>query len=428
MSNISERPTPIPGRKVPAIDLRQRGEPAVVPLREFDGVWADALEALRAHRVIRIVRRSDHLLIYPNQFAGIARTSAGILRIAPRFPRLLDELRRAFPRDTRNVLGASAASSGSVMGRDLAGAFVQSMMTVAANGLPFAYVRLRQEADSPRGGFDVGTTIRRFATRGIRHRAVTFATSRLADIDLVRVCRLAHDVLSSEGLISASEMPILERLETSFGWESVAPLGSDEALSLIPGLIESHRQRSDVVTLMQIVERIIATNQAEFDIEIAVANSTFRFSDADALWERAVHAAIQALLKPPSPLSVQLHPFRSTSKHLFPDGGPDIDPDVVVFESHAPVVVVDAKDYEATAADPNGVYQVAAYARSLGASRALLVYLSPSDQWHSSFGDNEIRIDAVGIPVANASALSNLQAACRIALGPTLEASRQADA
>jgi 5-methylcytosine-specific restriction endonuclease McrBC regulatory subunit McrC len=104
--------------------------------------------------------------------------------------------------------------------------------------------------------------------------------------------------------------------------------------------------------------------------------------------------------------------MRGKKTLLYSDGGPDIDPDIVIYSEGSPQIVVDAKDFATSGADAAGVYQVNSYARHLKVRDAGLFYLAVEQDWSDSFGDESIRIHAFGIPPHGGNTLQRLRAAC----------------
>lgn len=389
-----------------SLRLVQRGDPLVLPRREYEDRWGSYLAILVSHKVLRIRFQREHVLIYPNQYVGTARCPVGTVQITARIPDLLSELKRRFPLSRRDVAGHGHLSGATASdSADLPGAFLAALRDLIQEGLPFSYVSHSYVTSSPRGRLHVGSTIRRFSSRGMHHMAVVNKAARMSDPHVVGVILEVCERLEDEGLLSTGETSALDRMwavvvdERRAGTHDQIPLGA---------LAAAYADRPDVVRLLALARDILSSTNTASDISFDAGKVHFRFTDADALWERAVHAVLQSMLPLPE-WRVELHPLRGRQTHLFPNGGPDIDPDVIAYRrSHAPVVL-DAKDFTTGAAEASGVYQVTAYARSLGASGAVLVYLTDGDGWHQSFGDANLSIAAVGVPLRGGSVLENLR-------------------
>jgi hypothetical protein len=152
------------------------------------------------------------------------------------------------------------------------------------------------------------------------------------------------------------------------------------------GLLEVYDGQPEVIALLQVSIAILRESRNLWDFEHPVPGGDCRFSDTDRLWETAVFEAMKTTIGRIARYSVEFHPLRKGGTRLFVDGGPEIDPDIVVFASGRPVLVVDAKYSLSTGADAADVYQITCYTQRLGAAVGLLVYLSPNAKWFSELG------------------------------------------
>jgi hypothetical protein len=158
---------------------------------------------------------------------------------------------------------------------------------------------------------------------------------------------------------------------------------------------------------------MFAHNRTDDDIEAAIGNVSFSFTDADALWERAVHQAMQQSVSPLG-WEARLHPLRTQGFRLFNDGGPEIDPDVLTYGDGGSVLMaVDAKDFTQKTAEASGVYQVTAYARALHAPSGVLIYLAADEDWTEEFGDSDVHVCAAGVRPTGPDVLIRLARTCR---------------
>jgi hypothetical protein len=124
--------------------------------------------------------------------------------------------------------------------------------------------------------------------------------------------------------------------------------------------------------------------------------SAGRFYDVDLIWEYAV----AGLLRPRAEAlgwNVMTHPWRGTRTTLFDDGGPNVDPDILVNQNGAATLVVDAKNKIVSKPLSNDIYQVVCYARRASAARAAIVYLTDGESWTESMGDDGVAITAIGV-------------------------------
>jgi hypothetical protein len=393
--------------------LTQRGEPAVLGRQEYEIHWADALAVLEAHRVLRIRVRTDYVLVNPNQYVGSARCGDRRLRVEARYPDLLAELRRGFPRKQRRVRLEGYDPGGKPREtRDDLVRFLAATAEVVHQGVPFSYEKRRDEGTSLRGALNIGQTVRKFASKGIHHRTVTERSVKTADASTVDIVWRAAELLQDEGALSPEEEGKLEVLLTAIGPKA-------RELSLAAAMDEAellHARSEDRIELRELAiccANILSRNRTEADIEAVTDSVSFVFTDADTLWELAVHRAMQQVVSAYG-WRARLHPLRGTTTRLFEDGGPDVDPDVLIYGTDESVIaVVDAKDFAEKGVEPSGVYQVAAYARSLKSNNAVLIYLASDEEWRDEFGDDELRIHGAGVRPAGSDRLGRLRDVCR---------------
>jgi len=393
------------------IRLQQRGAPAILSRRDYEDRWADHLTVLQAYKILTLRYRGDYVLVTPNQYAGQARTPAGTIRIDATYPELLKELRGRFPRDHKAVPGTAADNTRATTGDPVAGT-LSGMVEVLARGLPFAYRTVSRSGSAVRGSFDVGASVREFASKGISHRVVMRQKLRQVDEDLVCVWQTTADVMRENDMLAPKEARLVDTLESSVGSTDEDRLTVETALVMIEALRARLQDRDDVTRFLAYARAVLAGVDSLDEVDVAVGPTKFRFTNADALWERATHHAISAILPTGAGMAATLHPLGNKVTPMFPNGGPDIDPDVLVSKGVATWLVVDAKDYAASAPHPDGVYQVLAYARRLGASQALLVYLADGASWWTSFGDDSVTVHAIGVNVRGSGVLGRLQASC----------------
>lgn len=388
------------------IDLLQRGSPYAIGRIDYDNHWRSALAILATHRVLTVTEQSEFVLITPTQYVGFARTLAGELRIAPRFPDLFKALRSAYPSDARAARGQGYDVIQPAQQSDRVTRVLTSAEQVLSNGLPFRYSR-KQSFGSPRGRIDLGATIRQFASRGVHHRAVSHRSVRQHDTELLSLARTAFDFMRSESLLGVSEIRQATAMESAFGLQDVAPVPLTAVHDISVSVIVN-TDREDVIELAQAIRHLIDAELTDDDVTGAYGDVFFHFTDLDSLWERALQTALQGL-----GIEARLHPLRGASTPYLADGGPNIDPDVVGWSEGRPVVVADAKDSAATAPSASDVYQISAYAQQLGAPVAVLVYLSAGDAWRRRFGDDNLTIWSLGVPAREGLSLDSIRHLCQ---------------
>jgi len=397
--------------KMTELHLRQHGDPAVLKRSDYDGGWADCLTVLEKNRVLRVQQHETYVLVYPNQYAGNARCPAGRLRVEARFPDLHAELRRMFPLRSRLVgLPGHAAGADRILGSDAVAAFLSRLAEVVSVGIPFSYVRKIVSSATLSGSLDIARTIREFDSIGIHHLAVVRQARKLRSTALASVIYAVVELLEADGWLSVEEAAFADLLIAVLPDRSIWMTRS-EALDAVDDLTNAQRDRPDVLALCSSAADILSDALSAEDLDYASDKVSFSFSDSDALWERAIHVCLNEAASHAGWRAL-LHPLRGRSTPLYPDGGPDIDPDVILYADETPRLVVDAKDYAVLGPDASGVYQIDSYARHLLVPRGALIYLTVGDAWRESFGDGLVTVEAIGIPADSSAALPRLRAAC----------------
>jgi 5-methylcytosine-specific restriction endonuclease McrBC regulatory subunit McrC len=288
--------------------------------------------------------------------------------------------------------------------------FLDQLAEIVRVGFPFAYKNRAVRTSTLSGSLDIGRTIREFDSIGIHHRAVVRQKHRTPNQSLVAIIHAVLDVLDDEKLLASEEAASTDLLIDALPPRTES-ITRREAIELIEGAEQDQVSKTDIHDLCEAARNILSQTTSLEDLEYAADDVSFTFTDSDALWEKAVHACLYDAAEGVG-WRARLHPMRSKKTLLYPDGGPDIDPDVVVYSDASPWIVVDAKDYAARSPDAGGVYQIDSYARHLGVRDAALFYLAAAEEWSESFGDDSVRVRAFGIPADGRRTLHRLRAAC----------------
>ena len=395
------------------ITLEQRGvSPAIVPRSDYEQYWRDALEVLVARRIVNVEYQSDFVLVYPNQYVGSARSAGRRLSVKPKYPDLLLQLRRNFPRSKKDIPLEGFDPRGEYKRtEDLAVRFLTALSEVIGRGVPFSYEQRRYEGQSLAGSLNVGETIRRFASRNIHHQAVTLRSVKTTDAAFVDIVWCAAEALRDLDVLSVLEIQTLDTMLAAIGSKSVE-LSLSRASAAADRSMITYRDRLEISNLLLCCIDLFQHNRTECDIEAVIGSVTFAFTDADALWERAVNKAMQQSVSKRG-WEARPHPLQHEKTTLFESGGPDIDPDVIVYDGAGSAIMpVDAKDSVRRTAGASDVYQVVAYARKLGAPAAALIYLATADDRVDEFGDAELSIFAAFVRPTGPDVLSRLVGVC----------------
>ena len=388
------------------LELREMGQPVVLGAEEYPA-WAPAISTLISHKILTMQQSGTTRLIRANQFAGSARCSAGTLVVRPRFPDVVSTLRQALLVNGRSVSSAGYNPSTSrAPGRDAVSAFLDATLALTDQGLPRAYNTLLVESSTLSGVLSISETISRFASSGNHHQAVVRRSQLRADHQLCELISHVLTLLADELLLSDSEAHLLSYLAEPLLEVSAEPLTDPEALARIDVLEVSYEDTPQVLDLLTVARIILEDRELEHDTSYQSDIVSYHFVDTNGLWERAVAHALNQTARPDE--CCRLHPYQGAATPMFPNGGPNLDPDIGAFQSEHLVAVVDAKNYTAQGPDAAATYQVYSYARTLGQALACLFYLDDGHGWQQSFGDSTVTIKSYGISVTAHRTMADL--------------------
>lgn len=387
------------------LGLTERGNVSVIPEREWQMYGLDeASTLLRRLGVIGEGYASGFRIIEPRQFVGHYRSSSCSIRIDPRRSELFEDLRRfvAVLPEKRRAAENSAEPDEQLHETDPAILFCFALEDAVQAGLPFLYRQVLVMSSNPRGRINFTETLRTFQSRGIRHKVVCGSSAREYDAQLTRVLSTVISLLRRDYSIPNDLLSRMELLACLF---EDAPIYSiPEAVNSTETLIGRYDDWAEVRRLLLLSQSILTNQQEVWDLQIPVAGGECRFCNMDRLWEIAVLTAFKRAWIGHTRM-VEYHPYRGRKIMLFPDGGPEIDPDIVAFEEGKPKLVVDAKYSDAQEPSASDIYQLLSYARRLNADYGVLVYLSSHATWYSRIGtaDGNVVISAGGASTVESS-------------------------
>jgi hypothetical protein len=408
---IRKQSLPIRGVDVNELVLREQGDPQPVSSLEYQA-WAPILEVLQAHKILRVRATENAVLVSANQFAGVARSPVGVVRINARHPSVVRLLRNLLV-SSRRAVNSDAYSPGQVekYGRDLTSAFLRALDDLLFVGLPFRYETSVRASSTVDGTINMDRTVAEYIAYGIHHIAVVQRSIRIAHESLCQVITAVVAALQDSDLLTMPELAMLD-LKLNIFPKTDQQLSLSDAATLVKYVAVEFEANPEVSLVCEIASLILAGEDLATDVAYEHGPISFRFTDTNSLWEVAVQAYMRAAAVKVN-LRSELHPYRNSVMNLFPDGGPNIDPDGVIYSATTPAAVFDAKSYGSGGADPDGVYQVVSYSRRLGVTRAALLYLVEGTGWSATFGDADVRIYAFGIPTSpDATLIQSLAAAC----------------
>jgi hypothetical protein len=384
------------------VSLVERGDPVLLSTGQLIGTPLQAaLERLGDLGVLGVRGLGSVTLVEPRNFIGYLAYVGGGVRIVPKNMKVFDQIVQVVRGYRRKEI--EGAARGRLIGDagvdDPGAAFAVAAEVAFGRGLPFEYLRTAKGTSTPRGRVLFNPTIRRFASRGIRHKSVCSVAApvpnrRLNGL-LVAVANLVIPTL--EGSLRRK----LEFVRGALSGGSVR-LSLRDAKELVPVLRSEFSNHRDVQLVLAAASAVLEDEESIQTVFEHVADGEYyRFVDSDRLWERAVHELFKRALTDQGELVPRLHPLSGVC--LLEGGGPEIDPDLVCFRSGRPELVLDAKNSVCDSARADDIYQIVCYVDRLGARRGLLVYIAGWQGWSSTIGvtSGGAVVSAIGVDQGN---------------------------
>lgn len=365
------------------IDLIERGQPQVVSSKDWQQYDLEpAIRALAALRIVRLIRSQAGVIVVPGNQVGEMRLPDAVLRIVPKSPRLMAAMEslalRAQSRTARHFEHRSGHTGRP--GADPAGAFVNALLTCIREGVPWKYETATETTSHPRGKFVVGATMRFLMNRGLQHRTVVQFPIRRQNVELVRVARAAYAYLPE---MLRGEIGKLAQAETLIGaLDHAQPYASlGDAINAAGALDAESASLGRAGAELGARSLDLLLRQAALGGEVRnVPGGIARFTDLENLWERCVLLMVERTpILAISGSAASFHGLAGTLTKLFADGGPELDPDVIVSSPAGILAVIDAKYKrleQGTAVSAPDLYQLTCYVQRTDARLGMLVHFS----------------------------------------------------
>jgi hypothetical protein len=373
------------------IAMVERGPPRHITSSDWGALNLEApMSSLEANHVVRLYRGESGVLVVPGNHVGELCVSGATIRVAPKSPRLHQAMERLALRAKQLEIATTRSQTTDEEGPlpDVEGAFIRALRTCVADGIPWEYARREESTSFPRGHLNFGASLRRHWTRGAMHRVVTALSYRQQLVDFARVVRAAHSCLGRDPSRAPASYSDAFRLIEAFTWTEPFP-AAEHAVEAARTLIE----RSGLLSL---AARDLAARSLDLLLREDILGSRVwivpggvaRFQNLERLWERCVQRLVACSPLAPPGTQTTFHGLTGLSLRLFADGGPVLDPDVVVARPPAVIAVADAKykrldDAQARAGD---LYQLTAYVRRTNASVGALVHFDDEAEIAAAVG------------------------------------------
>lgn len=359
------------------IQLIERGAAQVVAIQDWlsAGCELEARELVKKG-VVKLTASGDHILVEPKTLVGSFFSSRLTVDVKPKFEYLSGTLLTMLKEWRKYVHHKQDDKDGAFRQDATAWRTFEVLLTnFLREGLPWAYTSVIHDTSAPRGRILFQDTVTKLHSRGVAHRVFSRAQIReyVADIapSLAAVCRKLEMIEPS----TTEFIRRVRRLINSIGecnkiFSEVA--ASDKLKSLLnwegrPALREIAYFGSELLG-----------GKDEFRVSETIGSGVAEFVDMEKLWEHAIQMLIAMKLQPYI-VEVVMHPLRGSITRLFNDGGPKLDPDIIVQREKKMLAIVDAKYSSASSPSADDVYQMTCYCTRLQAKVGLIAYVSDTD-------------------------------------------------
>lgn len=384
------------------IDLIEMGDPVLLS----DEAWQELdLENLvsglvKAGVVQHRALGAKHLL-QASSCVGEVRSRWARVRVLPRFSKFHRDLKRLVAAHaTRNIESLDGSSKSPLPAPvDPVRVFVKSVSAAIDEGLPFDHVWTVSSGSGLKGRLSGPKTMAAYSYKGIHHCAVCEVQERKYAADVVTPIAAASAIVRDVGDLDAMELDLLDCCEIVLGgWEA-----ENRARVLERGrrVLEGYGDRPALKAAITAAMAILA-GEDWVSLEIDTSSRLWqRFTRMERLWEVAIFVALKSHFTLTGlRFQAVLHPLAARGESLFEDGGPELDPDILIYAGGRPIAVIDAKYKLALRPIASDVYQITCYLNRLGGRFGVLVYLTAGPGWASRVGSisRESEVWAVGVP------------------------------
>lgn len=384
------------------IRLIERGPPQFILSADWTAYDLELpMRSLAEKSVIKLVRTPTGVLLFPERFVGEMRIMGATLVIEPKSPTLLSAMQalalRATSKQARHFDPKIIPSTDQ---KSPAAAFVLSLVRALEIGIPWVYWTISKATSYPRGKIDFVKSIAHFGARGIRHRVIVAVHERIQEGELVRLVRTAYGCLQSAPDASTKLLGDAGILIAAF--DPASPFDDLHQAATIARSLLARKPAfaKEIQQLIVCCLDLIEQQYAMAGAMQAVPGGVARFQNLERLWELCILRLVECCPLLSADTDVLDHGLSKSEVRLFPDGGPTIDPDIVLKSNGNVSAVIDAK-YKMLAADDSSasdLYQLAGYVGSASARLGVLVAFTEDEEDAVLVGTTED-----GVPIISAS-------------------------
>lgn len=360
------------------ISLKERGTPQVISREEWanSGCINDTTGLVRLG-VIKVSQSGPYLLIEPKTLVGIFDSPRLRLEVAPKSPtlsagllKILEGWRKTIDVEDHNRQGNSTQME------SVWKTFEALLSDLHREGLPWLYTRKIEISSTPRGRILFCETLAKCLTRGIHHQVVSSAQVRSHIDNLAPALDAVRRKIATLEIDQPNIQSRVARLIDLAGDVSL-PISDGQAKNVFNEL-SGLNGRPALEALVLFCKRELDDGEP-FRISQRVGSGIAAFVDLEKLWENAIQMLLELHVSSANE-RVLLHPQRRSGLRLFDDGGPQLDPDIIIYRESKAVAVVDAKYSLASCPSADDVYQLSSYVSRLESSIGILAYVSEGDE------------------------------------------------
>jgi hypothetical protein len=356
------------------IKLRERGDPAVIQQEEWSLASAGiAVQELHRQGIVRLKPSGSYVLVEPGTLVGRFDSHSLQIDVAAKSEEMERKLRNSFTLWRKTVNQVDKDKSGKKPEQlGLFASFELLLLRLLGEGLPWTYKSRNEVTSRPKGRILFGQTITQLLSKGINHRVVSSVQTREFVDDFAAALESARRRLT---LLEKPDFRIAARVSSLIeivGDRSVpmAEACADQVMTKL----ESFSGRPALANIVAFCRQLFGSLEP-YRLSTTIGTGVAEFIDMEKLWEHAVQLIFQHQV-PGDTIEVRLHPLRKSPRSLFHDGGPTLDPDIVITNGTNAIAVVDAKYSLAKSPSAADVYQLTCYVTRLGAPIGILVYVA----------------------------------------------------
>jgi hypothetical protein len=358
------------------IKLREDGGSCIVSQARWALADLEPLtRELTRHGILSHATAEGVHVLYSTRFVGSVTTERCRLEVTPKYPFAFKQMRMHL-RNTRHRENLPSTTVGGAMrgSDDIPAHFVRLLAVCVDSGLPVGYTRRTIRTTHPRGRLKIHASIREW-TKGAPYRVVCEQPHLDVDADFRTLVTTVAALVQNNEELATADLSLLDTCIQCVGDQR--PVDAKTALSAGRAFLTKNSASPESYRTVEVGMSLLDETLPTPTVDVSVQAGVARFLRTDRLWEQTVVSCLRDFY---AHSQVRFHPLSGAGITLLSEGGPEIDPDVIIYQDNAPLAVCDAKWKGVTSSEAPDVYQVMAYAEKVQAPHAVLVYIDDSDR------------------------------------------------